>query len=131
MAFVHGKNASITVNSVDWTPYADSVSVPQDIDTADTSHFGTGAKTYILGMNDSKVTISGLWDATLDAAAQAILSAGAAVSVVYGPAGAGTGSVKYTFQAILTQWQVDAGTSDVVKFSAGLQRTGATTTGVF
>lgn len=136
MAFVHGKNANISINAVDWSPYSDNISVPKDIDTSETSHFGTNAKTYIMGMEDSKVTVAGLWDATLDAAAQTILAGQAngtllSVPVIYGPAGSTTGNVKYTFSAILTQWQVDAGTGDVVKFSATLQRTGATTTSVF
>lgn len=136
MAFVHGKGTSITVNAQDWSPFSDSVSVPRDIDTAATSHFGTQSKTYVTGMDDSKATISGLWDATLDGYIQTILTGQSNgtlpnVAVVYGPAGTTTGNVKFTFNAMITNYQVDGTAGDVVKYSVSLQRTGSTTTSVF
>lgn len=136
MSFVHGKGAFISINGVDITPYSDSVQMPRDIETSDTSHFGTQSKTYIGGMDDSKGSVSGLWDIALDTAVQTILSgqlAGTTLSVpvIYGPAGNGTGKPRFTYNAIINQYDVQASAGDVVKFTVGLQRTGSTTTDTF
>lgn len=136
MAFVHGKGAYISVGGTNLTPYSNEVSMPRDIETADTSHFGTQSKTYITGMDDSNGSVSGLYDSVADAAIQALLTqllSGAVLSVpvVYGPAGNATGRPSYTYDAIINSYEVSASAGDVVSFSLGLQRTGSTTVGTF
>jgi predicted secreted protein len=136
MAFIHGKGAFISVGGTDLTPYANEVGMPRDIDTADTSHFGTQSKTYITGMDDSTVSIAGLWDSAADAAINTIIGqllAGTIQStpVIYGPAGNATGKPQFSLQAIVTGYEVSASAGDVVSFSLSLQRTGSTTTGAF
>lgn len=136
MSFVHGKGAYIKVSTTDLTPFSNEVGMPRDIETADTSHFGTQSKTYITGMDDSTISISGLWDAALDTAIQTMLSgllSGSVLSVPveYGPAGNATGKPKFTLDSIITSYEVSASAGDVVSFSLQLQRTGPTTTGVF
>lgn len=139
--FTHGKHTSIQVGDVnqvlfDLSPVANSVSMPRPIETAETSHFGTSAKEYIVGLNDSTVSISGLFDAEIDAKISAVIDALAndeiqSVPVEYGPAGSATGKIKYSCNVIWTSYDVTTGVGDVVNFSLEGQRTGPTTRGTF
>jgi hypothetical protein len=136
MAFVHGKASFISVGGTDLSPFSNSVQMPRDIATADTSHFGTQSKTYLTGMDDSKITIAGLWDSAMDTALQTIISslisgATQSTAVVFGPAGNATGKPSFSLAAIVTGYEVSTGAGDVVSFTLNLQRTGSTTTSVF
>lgn len=139
--FSHGKATKIEVDNaagalVDISNVANSVEMPMPRDTAETSTFGTSAKTYVVGMNDSTVSISGLFDATVDAMLAAVLDGQAdgsipSSTVVYGPQGGATGKVKYSLEVIWTSYSVSTGTGDVASFSLEGQRTGSTTRGVY
>lgn len=139
--FSHGKNSKIEVDDAagvlfDLSPVANSVSMPRPIETAETSHFGSSAKEYVVGLNDSTVSISGLFDAAVDAKIGAVIDALAAdtiqsVTVVYGPQGGATGKVKYTCEVIWTSYDVSTGVGDVVNFSLEGQRTGPTVRGTY
>lgn len=139
--FSHGKATKIEVDNaagtlVDISNVANSVEMPMPRDTAETSTFGSSAKTYVIGMNDSTVSISGLFDSTVDAMMAAVLDGQAdgtipSSTVVYGPQGGGTGKVKYTLEVIWTSYSVSTGTGDVASFSLEGQRTGATARGTY
>jgi predicted secreted protein len=138
MAFKHGKNASFKVDNsggtlTDISSYLNEVSLPRSIETAETTSFQTagGAKTYVVGLNDSTVSISGTWDATLDAHLAGILGQDASVSFEYGPEGTGTGAVKYTGEGLMTSYETSSPVADVVTFSAEFQVTGTVTRGTF
>lgn len=139
--FTHGKNTSIQVDDAagvlfDLSPVANSVDMPRPIETAETSHFGSSAKEYLIGQNDSTVSISGLFDAAVDAKLSAVIDALAAdtiqsVTVEFGPQGSAAGKVKYTCEVIWTSYDVSTGVGDVVNFSLEGQRTGPTVRSVF
>lgn len=139
--FSHGKATKIQVDNaagtlVDISNVSNSVELPRPVDTAETSTFGTTAKTYVVGMNDSTVSISGLFDATVDAMISAVMDAQAAGTVAsstveYGPQGGATGKVKYTLEVIWTSYSVSTGTGDVASFSLEGQRTGDTVRGTY
>lgn len=139
MAFVHGKNSVIKVDNAagtltDISAVTNSVEMPRSIDTGETSTFGTSAKTYIAGLNDSTVSISGLYDPTVDAtlsgAVDAIAS-GAQLSgtVEWSPNGTPNSATKpkFTCEVLWTSYSVSAGVGDVETFKLEGQRTGATT----
>jgi len=138
MAFRHGKNASFKVDNsggtlTDISVYLDNISLPRSIETAETTTFGVagGAKTYVTGLNDSTVSISGKFDATLDAHLVGIFAQEATVSFEYGPAGTTSGYVKFTGEAIMTKYDLGSPVGDVVTFSADFQVTGAVTRDTF
>lgn len=138
MAFKHGKNASFKVDNsggtlTDISTYLNEVSLPRSIETGETTSFQTtgGAKTYVVGLNDSTVSISGTWDATLDAHLAGILGQDASVSFEYGPEGTATGAVKYTGEGLMTSYETSSPVADVVTFSAEFQVTGTVTRGTF
>ena len=134
--FRHGKSTSFKVDNAagtltDISNSLTDVSFPQTVETAETTSFGSSAKTYIVGLTDSTVSVSGNFDATVDAHLAAILGQAATVSIEYGPEGTTAGQVKYTAEAILTSYEKSGAVGDVVSYSAELQVTGAVTRGTF
>lgn len=59
--FVHGKGASVLVNSYDLSAYFNSADVAMTIDTAETTGFGSSSKSYIVGLRDETLSLAGLY----------------------------------------------------------------------
>jgi len=139
MAFTHGKNTVFKIDNsggtlTDISAYVDNVDFPQTVETAETTTFGSSAKTYIVGLKDSTISISGKWDgaaSAVDVTLSGILGQSASVTFEYGPAGSTAGNVKYTGEALLTNYSVSAPVGDVVTFSGDFQVTGAVTRTTF
>ena len=134
--FRHGKSTSFKVDNsggslTDISDTLTDVSFPQTIETAETTSFGSNAKTYIVGLSDATLSVSGNFDATVDAHLAGIAGQAATVSFEYGPEGSTSTFVKYTGEAILTSYEKSGAVGDVVTYSAEFQITGAVTRGVF
>lgn len=134
--FRHGKNASFKVDNsggtlTDISNTLNSVGFPREIETLETTSFGSSARSYVVGFSDATISIEGSFDATVDAHLAGILGQDASVSFEYGPEGTGTGAVKYTGEALMTSYETSAGVSDIVTYSAEFQVTGAITRGTF
>ncbi len=132
MPFVHGKSTDFRLDNsggtlTDISSYLDNVSFPQPIETAETTVFGQASKTYIVGLKDSSISLSGKWDSTLDAQIAAVVGQSATLSFQYGPAGTTVGNIKYTGECFVTSYDVTNAVGDVVTFSVELQVTGAVT----
>lgn len=139
MAFVHGKNSVIKVDNAagtltDISAVTNSVELPREIETAETSHFGSNAKEYIVGLNDGSVSISGLYDPAIDAILSASVDAVAtgalaSASVEYSPAGLPASATKptYKLEVLWTSYSTSGGVGDPVSFKLEGQRTGGTT----
>jgi hypothetical protein len=136
MAFVHGKTAVFKVDDSggtlrDLSTYLNDVSFPRDVETAETTTFGGSAKTYITGLTDATISISGLFDATADGYLAGVLGNATALEFEYGPAGSTGGLVKYSGNCIMTSYEVSASVGDAVQASADFQVTGAITRGTW
>ena len=134
--FRHGKSTSFKVDNsggtlTDISNTLTDVSFPQSVDTAETSAFGASAKTYIVGLTDGTFSVSGNFDATVDAHLAAIVGKTDSVSYEYGPEGSTATFVKYTGECILTSYEKSGAIGDVVTYSAEFQVTGAITRGVY
>ena len=134
--FRHGKSTVFKVDNnagtlTDISNTLTDVSFPQSVDTAETSAFGASAKSYIVGLTDSTLSISGNFDATVDAHLAAIVGKADSVSFEYGPEGSTAGFVKYTGEALLTSYEKSGAIGDVVTYSAEFQVTGAITRGAY
>ena len=129
--FVHGKSTNFTLDDTagsvrDLSNTLTSVDFPESIETAETTAFGSSAKSYIVGLSDATISLSGIWDATVDG----YIAGGAepaSRSFVYGPAGSTGGNVKYTGEAIVTSYSISNPVGDVVTYSLDLQVTGVVT----
>jgi hypothetical protein len=134
--FRHGKNASFKVDNSGGTltnisDTLNSVTFPREIETLETTSFGSSTRSYVVGFSDATISIEGSFDATVDAHLAAILGQEASVSFEYGPEGTTAGQVKYTGEALMTSYETAAGVGDIVTYSAEFQVTGAVTRGVF
>ena len=126
MAFVHGKAAEITVATVVLSTFCNAADLAIDIDTADTSTFGSSWKTALAGLAGGKLDLNGDFDPTTTTGPASALSAliGAApFAVIYEPGGAAANQSR-TFNAILTSYAESSPVGGVVAFTAGLLITG-------
>ena len=138
MAFVHGKSAVFKVDDSggtlrDLSSYLNDVSFPRDVETAETTTFGVAgsAKTYIVGLSDATISVSGLFDATADGYLAGVVGHATVLDFEYGPEGSGAGAIKYTGTCILTSYEVSASVGDAVQASADFQVTGSITRGTY
>ena len=132
--FVHGKSTFFSIDDTggtvrDISDTLTSVDFPETIDTAETTAFGATSKSYIVGLRDATISVSGLWDATVDG--YFIGTEPATRSFVFGPAGNTSGYVKYSGECILTSYSVSSPVADVDTYSADFQVTANVTRGTF
>ena len=132
--FVHGKSTDFELDDTGGTSRSlsnvlTSVDFPETIDTAETTAFGATSKSYIVGLRDATISVSGLWDATVDG--YIIGTEPATRSFIFGPAGSTRSNVKYTGECILTNYSISNPVGDVVTFSLDLQVTGNVTRGTY
>ena len=128
--FVHGKSTDFAIDdtggsSRNISDTLSDVSFPQTIDTAETTAFGSSNKSYIVGLKDTTISVTGIWDATVDGYLSG--TEPASRTFIYGPAGSTSGNVKYTGEAIMTNYSQANPVGDVVTFTADFQVTGAVT----
>jgi hypothetical protein len=134
MAFVHGKDSVFKLDNsggslTDISAYVNNVDFPETVDIAETTVLGKDNKTYIVGLKDATLSLSGLWDSTADAIFGAVLGQSATLSFEYSPEGTGSGAVKYTGEGILTNYAISSPVGDVVAYSADIQISDAVTRG--
>ena len=116
--FRHGKSTVFKVDNsggtlTDISNTLTDVGFPQSVDTAETSAFGSSAKTYVVGLTDATISISGMFDATVDAHLNGILGQAASVSFEYGPEGSTSGYVKYSGECLLTSYEKSGAVGDI------------------
>lgn len=139
--FKHGKNAYFALDGtagslVSISDTLNEISLPREIETAETTAFGDGDKTYITGLGDATISLSGMFDATVDtqiAGNIANLKSGSvsSVSFEYGPTGSVATSPKLSGEALITSYEVSSPVGDVITYSLELQVTGGVTAGTF
>jgi len=130
LAFTHGKAATFWITDAvptlrNITTYLDSTGLTRSADLAETSTLGSTYKSFVAGLIDGKIPLSGLWDPTVDGYLTGILLLSKAFE--YFPAGFGTGNVKEAGNAILTSYEISTGLDGAATFSAELQIDGAVT----
>ena len=132
--FYHGKSTNFSLDdtggtSRDLSDVLVSVDFPEVVETGETTAFGATFKSYIVGLRDATISVSGIWDATVDG--YIIGTEPATRTFIFGPAGSTSGYVKYTGECILTNYSVSSPVADVVTFSMDLQCTGGVTRTTF
>ena len=134
MAFVHGKDSVIKIDNssgslTDISAYVNNIDFPISADVAETTVMGVDNKTYIVGLKDASLSISGLWDATIDGILGVVVGQSATLSFEISPEGTASGKIKYTGEMICTEYGQNPPVGDVVSYSASFQVTGAVTRG--
>ena len=130
--FKHGKNAQFELEGTNLSNTLNEITLPREVETAETTAFGDQDKTYITGLSDATVSLSGMFDSTTDSAIETIISnlksgSIASASFTYGPSGSAGSSPKFTGEALVTSYEIASPVGDVVTYSLELQCTGAIT----
>lgn len=130
-----GHVSQFLYNTKDVSPYVTNVSFERSMDQSDTTTFGQTAHTFIGGLMNGKITVTGLWDKTSLVGSftvfSALLEQSATSAFVWGPEGPTAGNVKYTGNATVMTYTEASPVADLVTFVAVLQVSGATTRTVY
>lgn len=134
MAFVHGKSSVFKLDNAsgsmtDISSFVNNVDFPETADVAETSVLGASNKTYLVGLKDATIGLTGFFDATADAIFGAVIGQSATLSFEYSPEGTASGKIKYSGECILTNYALSSPVGDVVAYSGDLQVSGAVTRG--
>lgn len=130
MAFTHGKKTYFALGTAaapgtptDVSQYFDSVDMPENIETADTTTFGDDVRTFIIGLSDSSFSASGKWDPAIDEHLAGLKYLDN-VAWEYGPEGNGSGAVIYSGQGVMTSYSRSSPVGDVTTLSIDFQISG-------
>lgn len=145
MAKFHGTKAVFKIDDSggtlrDISPHVDDVTFSQKLDTVDVTGEGQSSapvKSVIVGFTDATISLKGSWDNTANTGSETVLggvannggqlAAGGTLSWEYNPAGTGTGTIKYSGEGYLTQYDQSSPVGGRVGFSATIAITGAIT----
>ncbi len=113
-----------------------STTLNRSNDTHDTTTYGQTAHTFVAGLTNATIALSGYWDATATVGSATVLDSligllSVTVGWEHGPAGSATGKVKYSGEAVLQDLAYTTPVADLVSFTATLQVTGAITKGTY
>lgn len=139
MAFVHGKVSVFKVDNsggtlTDISAYCNNVDFPREKDSPEVTVFGTDDRKYITGQRNATISVTGLWDATLDGVLgplMAITSGTEELDFEYGPQGSGSGSIKYSGSCLITNYTQTGSADGPVSWNADFQVTDAITRGTY
>ena len=120
MAFKHGKDTKVYVNSSNYSTYFNSADATRTADTAESTTFGNSAKTFIAGEKDGTVSLTGFFDATADGVLQPLLG-GADFDLVMGIDGLDTGDYATFSKGNITNYAVSSPVGDIVATSLDVQ----------
>jgi hypothetical protein len=127
--FSHGKNVNVFLDEYDFSTYFNDVSASTSVDTAETSAFGTSAKTYVVGHRDGTVSLSGMFEATestgTDQYFATALGSDTKIKLIVAPEGHSNGAGAIMLQADDTSYEVSSAIADIVQASAEFQSTDA------
>lgn len=122
MAFKMGKDAAIWLNSLDLTGYANDLSFSADVDTGDTSTFGSTWKTSLVGQAAAKVDVQGYYDPATTQLPASIQNASVLTIL---PAGTAIGDNARLLATDTVSYAESSPVGDVVGFSLSTQANGA------
>lgn len=138
MAFQHGKNGYWSINDGserDLSTYITNVTFARELDTAETTTYGTAFKTRLAGHTDANMSIEGFFDPTAttgpDAVLAGVFAALTARVIIWGPYGSTASNVKITFTALCVTYEITGEVEDAVAFSAEFLPTTAITRTTF
>jgi len=127
--FRHGKNVNVFIDEFDFSTYFNNVSASTSIDTAETSAFGTSAKTYVVGHRDGTVSLGGMFEGTASTGTDEFfdnaLGNATKALVIVAPEGHSNGAGAIMLQADDTSYEVSSAIADIVQASAEFQSTDA------
>jgi hypothetical protein len=131
---MHGKNALVYYNGTNLSTFLKEFSTSAKVDTAETSTFGSTNKTYVGGLADATLSMSGYFDGTagaVDPILAAAIGASSDAGIIVSPSGSlAVGTRVIAGPVVETSYQVSGSIGDSVAVSAEFQADGGFQTGV-
>jgi len=132
MAKSHGAVAIFKLDNAggsltDISTYVSSITFTPTADSAETSTLGTTSKSYIPGLKDCTISLTGLIDPTLTAIMSSALGNVTTKSFQYDPQGSVSTCDRWTGECFCTSFNMDTNLGGAATWSADLQVTGAVT----
>lgn len=127
MAFSHGTNAKMSVNSVDVSAYLNTAGLDTETETAEVTTLGKTAKNYIPGLEDGTFSLGGPFDPSIDSTMNALRRT--VVPFLYQPQGATAGLPRYSGNCLITSYSIETTTDDAGTWEAEFQLTDGWTRG--
>jgi len=124
--FRHGKSTAVFINGTNMSAFLNSASSTMAIETAETTTFGDQDKTYITGLSDGTVLMSGFFDSSAGAS-DAVLSGMIAVednAVSIFPMGNIIARPATVANGQMTAYDISSPVGDVVALTAEVQADG-------
>ena len=123
MAFIHGKDTKVFMDSTDLSSYLSSADPSRTVDVGETTTFGSSNKTFVAGEKDATVSFSGFFDATADNIIQGLVGANDKVALI------GFDGVDATYdcmfgKGVTTNYGISSPVGDVVAVTFDLQASG-------
>jgi hypothetical protein len=128
--FRHGQNTRVFFDQYNLSPYLNEATATVEVEPAETSAFGTSAKTYIAGLQDGKVSASGMFDGQsvdgVDTVLNPILGSATDSILSYFPDGyaqptGGAGRRAKLAAVMAVNYEVSSPVGDLVSVSAEFQ----------
>ncbi len=133
MAFIHGKSSQIIHGIYDLSTFLNDASASADVETAETTGFGSSAKSYIVGLRDGTLSASGMFDGAANAVDEVLtasIGSDTLSAVTVGYDGTTLGNRVTLLQAKTTSYEVSSPIGDVVSVSYNAQADGGLDQGV-
>ena len=123
MAFIHGKDTKVYIDSNDLSSYLSSADPSRTVDVGETTTFGSSNKTYVAGEKDATVSFSGFFDATADAIIQGLVGTNDKVALI-GLDGVDATDDCMFGKGVTTNYGISSPVGDVVAVTFDLQASG-------
>jgi hypothetical protein len=129
MAVTHGKHTFVSLDAVDLSTFTKSTSFEDSTDTHDSTTYGPTRtrKSYVAGLGDGKITISGVYDSSATgprATIKPLKAAGDPVEFIFQPEGVGSGKPQSVVDVVISSYNESSAVDDLIQWTAELQMTG-------
>lgn len=129
MALIHGRLTVIKIDSTDLSTYCKTSEITKEYDDHDVTTYGNTGHVHRSGLTDGKFTVSGNYDTTSSTGPRAkfntIYAAGANVTILRQPEGAGSTKPQDSFSGMLKSYVETSPVDDYVSWSAEFSISGA------
>ena len=123
MAFVHGKDTKVIIDSTDLSAYLNSAEPSRTADVGETTTCGSSNKSYIAGEKDATVSFGGFFDSTADNIIQGLIGTNDKVAVIGFDGIDATDDCMFG-KGVTTNYGISSPVGDVVAVTFDLQASG-------
>jgi len=123
MAFIHGKDTKVFMDSTDLSSYLSSADPSRTVDVGETTTFGSSNKTFVAGEKDATVSFSGFFDATADNIIQGLVGTNDKVALIGFDGVDATDDCMFG-KGVTTNYGISSPVGDVVAVTFDLQASG-------